>query len=106
MISRVWRGWTTPANADRYQQLLLTTIFPGIQKRGVSGYRGIDLHRRTNGPTVEFMTVMFFDSMAAVRAFAGEEYETAVVPPTARELLADFDSSSQHFEVIHGTRGP
>lgn len=105
MISRVWRGWTLPANADRYQQLLLGTVFPGIERRGIDGYRGIELYRRVDGPEVEFMTVMFFDSLAAVKAFAGDDHETAVVPPAARELLARFDQRSAHFEVVRRRDG-
>jgi hypothetical protein len=42
---------------------------------------------------------MWFDSLDAVRAFAGEEYEVAVVPPKARALLSRFDERSQHYEV-------
>jgi hypothetical protein len=42
---------------------------------------------------------MWFDSLDAVRAFAGEDHETSVVPPAARELLARFDQRSQHYEV-------
>lgn len=99
MISRVWHGWTTPANADAYEPLLKSEIFPGIQNRQIAGYRGIHLLRRNLGDEVEFITVMWFDSIEAVRAFAGEDYETAVVPAKARALLARFDARSQHYEV-------
>ena len=99
MISRIWHGWTTFANADLYESLLKTEIFIGIQRRRISGYRGIQLFRRTLQDEVEFVTVMWFDSMEAIRAFAGEDYEVAVVPPKARELLKRFDARSQHYEV-------
>lgn len=99
MISRIWRGWTTPANADTYEALLKTEIFPGIQNRHIAGYRGIQLLRRELGDEVEFVTIMWFDSLDAVRAFAGEEYEIAVVPPKARAVLARFDARSQHYDV-------
>lgn len=101
MILRVWRGWTTPANADAYQQLLLTTIFPGIAARQIAGYHGIQLGRRKDGERVEFMTTMYFESLDAVQAFAGADWETAVVPPAARALLADFDARSAHYEMLH-----
>jgi hypothetical protein len=87
VISRIWRGWTPSANADTYEQLLRTDIFPGILARQVPGFRGIQLLRRPLGDTVEFVTEMWFDSLDAVRAFAGEDYETAVVPPRARAVL-------------------
>ena len=99
MISRVWHGWTTPANADRYEALLKDEIFPAIHSREIAGYRGIQLLRRDHADEVEFVTIMWFDSLAAVRAFAGEEYEVAVVPPKARAVLARFDARSQHYDV-------
>lgn len=99
MISRLWHGWTTPENADTYESLLKSEIFLGIQNREIPGYRGIQLFRRDLGGEVEFVTVMWFDSIDAVREFAGEDYEVAVVPPKARAVLSRFDGHSQHYEV-------
>ncbi|MGE0552478.1 MAG: antibiotic biosynthesis monooxygenase [Gemmatimonadales bacterium] len=99
MIIRIWHGWTTPANADTYERLLNEEIFPGIEAKGVAGYRGIQLLRRVVGDEVEFVTMMRFDSLDAVRAFAGEDYDVAYVPPKARVVLARFDARSQHYEV-------
>jgi heme-degrading monooxygenase HmoA len=99
MISRVWHGWTTPANADAYEALLKSEIFTGIQNRQIAGYRGIQLFRRSLDAEIEFVTVMWFDTLEAVRAFAGEDYQVAVVPPKARTLLSRFDARSQHYEV-------
>ena len=99
MISRVWHGWTTPANADAYEALLKSENFTGIQDRQIAGYRGIHLFRRNLGDEVEFVTVMWFDTIEAVRAFAGEDYEVAVVPPKARALLSRFNARSQHYEA-------
>ncbi len=99
MISRVWHGWTIPGNADAYEQLLKNEIFIGIQNRQIAGLRGIHLLRRNLGDEVEFITVMWFDTLNAVRVFAGEDYEVSVVPPKARELLASFDERSQHYDV-------
>ena len=104
VISRVWHGWTTPAKADAYESLLKSEVFIGIQNRQIDGYRGIHLFRRNLGDEVEFVTVMWFDSMEAVRAFAGEDYEVAVVPPEARVLLSRFDERSQHYEVKAETK--
>jgi heme-degrading monooxygenase HmoA len=99
MISRVWHGWAKPANADAYEALLKSEIFIGIRNRQIAGYRGIHLFRRNLDGEVEFVTVMWFDSLEAVRAFAGEDYEVAVVPARARALLSRFDQRSQHYEV-------
>ncbi len=99
MISRVWHGYTSPANADAYEALLKSEIFTGIQNRKIVGYKGIQLFRRTVDSEVEFITVMWFDSINAVRIFAGEDHEIAVVPPKARLLLSRFDARAQHYEV-------
>jgi hypothetical protein len=99
MISRVWHGWTTPENADAYETLLKSEIFTGIENRKIAGYRGIHLFRRNLVQEVEFVTIMWFDSIEAIRTFAGEDYEIAVVPPKARTLLSRFDARSQHYEV-------
>ncbi len=100
MISRIWRGWTSRENADAYEELLRTEIFVGIAQRSIEGYRGIHLLRRDMDDGVEFVTIMWFDSLDAVRAFAGEDYEVAVVPPKARQLLSRFDSRSAHYQVV------
>ena len=105
MISRVWHGWTTRANADAYETLLKSEIFTGIRKRQIAGYRGIHLFRRNLGDEVEFVTVMWFDTIEAVGAFAGEDYEVAVVPQKARALLSRFDARSQHYEVKAEMKG-
>lgn len=100
MIARIWHGWTTPANADAYERLLRTEIFPGILARQIVGFRDIQLLRRDDGDEVEFITVMNFDSLEAVIAFAGPSYEEGVVPPKARAVLSRFDAVSHHYEII------
>ena len=99
MISRIWHGWTTADNADTYETLLHHEIFEGIKSRDIRGFRRIQLLRRSIGAEVEFVTIMEFESLDAVREFAGEDYEVAVVPPKARALLARFDARSQHYEI-------
>jgi hypothetical protein len=99
MIGRVWHGWTTHANAGVYERLLKTEIFPGILAKGVDGFEKIELFRRDLGEEVEFMTIMWFRDFTAVKAFAGEDYETAYVPAEARAVLARFDARSQHYEI-------
>ena len=99
MILRLWHGWTTHENADIYENLLKTEIFPGIAAREIEGYRGIRLLRREHEDGVEFITMMEFDSWEAVKQFAGKDYEHGVVPPKARKVLSRFDERSQHYEI-------
>ncbi|MBZ5499629.1 MAG: antibiotic biosynthesis monooxygenase [Acidobacteriia bacterium] len=99
MISRIWHGWTAPSNADTYEMLLKEEIFVGIQNRHIRGFKSIQLLRRNVGNEVEFVTIMLFDSLDAVREFAGKDYEAAVVPEKARAVLSRFDDRSQHYEI-------
>jgi hypothetical protein len=100
MITRIWHGWTTLQNAQAYEDLLRTEIFENILGRRIEGFRGIDLLRRTHPDEVEFVTIMQFDSLSAVQAFAGPDYELAVVPPAARAVLLRFDARSAHYDTI------
>lgn len=99
MISRIWHGYTTRENADEYETLLKQEVFTGIGERHIPGFQEIQLFRRNLEEEVEFVTVMWFDTLDAVRWFAGEDYALAVVPPKARLLLKRFDERSQHYEV-------
>ena len=99
MIERIWHGWTTHENADVYENLLRTKIFPGIASKNIPGYSGIRLLRRPLDEEIEFITIMRFGSLDDVIGFVGEDYEKSYVPPKAREVLARFDDRSQHYEV-------
>jgi len=99
MIARIWHGWTVPQNAEKYEALLREEIFVGIQNRRIPGFKSIQLLRRPIDDEVEFITIMVFDSLDAVREFAGEDYERAVVPEEARVVLSRFDQRSQHYEI-------
>lgn len=99
MISRIWHGWTSHENADAYERLLRTEVFEGIGSRAIDGFLGIDLLRRQHPTEIEFITIMWFSSLGAVRVFAGADYEIAVVPPAARALLSRFDPRSAHYDV-------
>jgi antibiotic biosynthesis monooxygenase (ABM) superfamily enzyme len=98
MIARIWHGWTRPENADRYEAFLRATMFPSMHR--VGGFRGVDLLRRDEGGEIAFVTITRFDSLDAVRAFAGDDYEAAVVEPEARALLSRFDDRSVHYEIV------
>lgn len=104
MIKRIWHGYTTRENADAYQRLLDTTVFPGIEAKNIPGYRSIELLRREIGEEVEFTTVMTFDSLDNVIAFQGKDYEAAYVPEAARRILKRWDERSTHHEVVQVRR--
>ena len=99
MISRIWHGWTDPANADAYQDMLRSVVLPEISER-VNGYLGVYLLRRDHGQEVEFVTVTMFATFDAVRSFAGDDYEAAVIEPEAAKLLSRFDDRVAHYETI------
>jgi heme-degrading monooxygenase HmoA len=99
MICRVWHGWTTRKNADTYESMLKQEIFKGIQERNISGYQRIQLFRNEDQNEVEFITIMYFDSLDAIREFAGEDYEQSVVPEKARKVLSRFDERVRVYEL-------
>lgn len=102
MILRLWHGWTLPDDADAYERLLRAEILPGIGRRAGAELQGVQLLRRDAGNETEFVTLFWFSSLDAVRAFAGEDYETAVVPPQAQRLLSRYDARSVHYDVREG----
>jgi len=106
VICRLWRGWATKDNADAYERVVRGEVIPGIEARHIPGFRSIDLVRRERDDDVEFMTLMWFDSLDNVRAFMGEDYETSHVPPAAQAVLADFDKRSAHYEVLDRREQP
>ena len=100
MICRLWRGWTTRENADGYERIVRGVVIPGIEARLIAGFRHIDLMRRVLDDEYEFTTLMWFDSLEAIKAFMGEDYALSHVPPQARAVLSRFDERAAHFEVL------
>lgn len=103
MIARVWHGYTKPEHADAYEAMLKPELLPGISK--AKGYKGSYLLRRNLGNEVEFITILLWDSIDAVRNAAGHaDYETAIIPEERRQHLSRFDDEAQHYEVasLHG----
>lgn len=100
MIVRIWRGWTERSKADRYEEILLRQVIPGIQAMQLAGFQEIQVLRRdATEAEVEFTTLMWFDSLEAVKAFAGEDHEVAHVPDEARRVLARFDPRAAHHDL-------
>ena len=100
MICRLWRGWTSPEDADDYERIVRTEVIPDIEARRIPGFRHIDLMRRDLGGEIEFQTLMWFDSLDAVVSFMGEDYSLSHVPLEARAVLNSFDDRAAHYEVI------
>jgi heme-degrading monooxygenase HmoA len=97
MIARIWHGYAKPEHADAYEAMLKPELLPGISK--VKGFRGSYLMRREAGAEVEFITIILWDSIDAIRAVAGADYEKAVIPEERRKYLARYDAKAAHYEV-------
>lgn len=98
MIARVWHGWTKAEDAEGYESHLKPELLPGLSK--VKGFLGSHLLRRNVGDEVEFVTIIFWESLDALRVLAGPDYETAMIPEDRRRYLARFDRKAAHFEVV------
>ena len=97
MIARHWRGWTKPSDADCYERLLKETVLPRLKR--IPGYRGGYVLRHDGAEESEFVIINLFDSLDAVRAFAGENYAVAVFEPEAKRLLSRIETEAMHYEV-------
>ena len=97
MIARLWRGWTRPENADAYESLLRERVLPGLQ--GINGYRGGYVLRQDGTDEVEFVVLNLFESLDAVRAFAGPDYTVPVFEPEARQILSKVEPRAIHYDV-------
>jgi antibiotic biosynthesis monooxygenase (ABM) superfamily enzyme len=97
MLARVWKGWTKIENADAYEKLLQGVVYPGLQK--IKGYQGGYILRQDAGDETEFVTVNLFESLEAVKAFAGPNYEIPVFEPEAKRLLSRVEPIARHYDV-------
>ena len=105
MIARMWRGWAaSTANADLYEEFLRSNFLPAAYS--IPGFKGAAVLRRPVGDEVEFTTITRFESVEAIKKFAGEDYEAAHVAPRARELLSRFDARCVHSELVIETLPP
>jgi hypothetical protein len=105
MIARHWKGWTHPQNADAYETLLKNHVLPALSR--LEGYQGGYVLRRdiisTTGPEVEFIVLNFFESLDAVRRFAGSDFTIPVFEPEAKALLKRVEPFADHFDVCTNT---
>jgi heme-degrading monooxygenase HmoA len=97
MIARHWRGWTSRENADGYERFLKQKVLPGL--RSIEGYRGGTILRKDEEAESEFVVINFFDSLEAVKRFAGPDYTTPVFEPEAKSFLSRIENFATHYEV-------
>lgn len=102
MIVRTWRGQAKAANADAYQRFVTTKVFAHLP--AIPGHRGAALLRRPIGDEVEFIAHTLWESLDAIKAFAGADPTRAVIEPEARALLSTFDTEAKHYELAHDAR--
>jgi heme-degrading monooxygenase HmoA len=95
----VWHGWTNPERGNAYEEFLRANVFPSLAYR-VPGFHGSYVLHRELGGEEEFVVITLFDSLEAVRAFAGEDYEVPVIEPEAARLLSRGDERAAHYEVV------
>jgi antibiotic biosynthesis monooxygenase (ABM) superfamily enzyme len=101
MIARIWHGWTKAVEAKVYEEMLRNEIFPGIAARNIKGYHGAELFIRDDGDEVEFVTLLRFDSMDAVKEFAGTDASKPVIFPKAEGLITRMEQA-RHYRVAIG----
>jgi hypothetical protein len=100
MVCRMWHGWTTASQADAYDDYLRNELFPRVERElGPRGYRGFHVLCLEQGSEVEFVTLVWFDSLDAVRSFAGQNYDVPVISVKARTLLSRYAERAEHFEL-------
>ncbi len=103
MIARIWKGWTKVEDADEYEKLLREVVYPGL--RTMAGYCGGYILRQNGEQETEFVTVNLFESLEAVKAFAGPDYETPVFEPETRRLLSRIEPIARHYDVRSMPKG-
>ena len=102
MIARIFHASALPEKANDYVQHLQMSVLPEL--RQIDGFQGVQLLRKDSAEEVEFIVLTFWDSMDAIRKFAGEEADVAVVAPAAQAMFHEYDSTVKHFEIVVNTR--
>jgi antibiotic biosynthesis monooxygenase (ABM) superfamily enzyme len=101
VIARIWHGWTTRENAEKYEKLLREEVLLEIAKRAIPGYNGAEIFiREAENDEMEFITLLRFETLDAVKVFAGKDYEQPVIPPDARRLLKRHSEKSRHYRIV------
>ena len=99
MIARVWRGRTPEDRADAYMDYLRST---GVKDHGaIPGNRGDYVWRRVENGIAEFWVISLWDSLEAIREFAGPQEDKAIYYPEDKKYLLELDSHVHHYEILH-----
>jgi heme-degrading monooxygenase HmoA len=102
-ISRHWRGIAKPEEAEKYIHHLRNGTFPELA--GIEGFIKASILRRPIGEGTEFLIVTTWQSIEAIRKFAGESASTAVVPPSVQAMMVEYDKEVAHYEIIEEYSG-
>lgn len=97
-IIRTWKGWTSLENAKIYEDLLINEIFPDVQKKGVKGLEKVSISIQNQKDEVEFLLILHFESLSAVKTFSGANYKIAFIPDKAKSVLLRYEEEAQHYE--------
>lgn len=97
MIARIWRGWTAADKAAAYRRHFQTSVQPHLE--ALAGFRGCHLLESIGKEETEIMTVTFWDSLDAIRAFAGEDISRAKVEDAAAAVLVRYNTIAEHYDV-------
>ncbi|MEM0982553.1 MAG: antibiotic biosynthesis monooxygenase [Planctomycetota bacterium] len=106
MIARLWHGYTTPENADAYQDVLVNTVMPGVEAKGMDGYLGYHSLRNDAfvGPDgeaeVQFITITWFETEEQITQFVGDDSKVSHVPDVARKVLKRWDERVEHYRQV------
>jgi antibiotic biosynthesis monooxygenase (ABM) superfamily enzyme len=101
MIARIWHGWSTRENAEKYEKLLRDEVLLEIAKRAIPGYKGAEIFiREAENNEMEFITLLRFETLDGVKIFAGKDYEQPVIPPECRKLLKRHSEKSRHYRIV------
>lgn len=94
-LSRVWHGWTLPEDAEVYERLVTEEVLPAMEE--MKGFLGAQMMRLDRSEETEFLVITEWDSLDAVKSFAGEDYERTSIPYEAEQLLSRFDKGPLHY---------
>lgn len=103
-IARIWRGRTLASKADRYEAYLNASGITPIRR--TAGNLGVTVLRRTENGRTEFLVISFWESIEAVKRFAGKDYQKTVILPRDREYLLEVEPNVLHYEVIREEHKP
>jgi len=101
VILREWRGRASQAAAERYPAHFREHVLPALKR--IDGFIGATLYRRPLGEEIEYLVLSRWQSLEAIKAFAGSDYARAVVEPEAVAALVSYDATVQHYDIIDGT---